>query len=129
MKKRYIIGILVIAAFLVIAFFSLVKTDIEYADFNKAKEKIGRKVQVKGQWVREKRSDYSSEKNEFRFVMRDENNNELRVIYKGSKPNNFEIASHVVATGKIDNNIFYASDLLTKCPSKYDGQKYNPDAK
>jgi cytochrome c-type biogenesis protein CcmE len=129
MKKRYIIGILVIAGFLVIAFFSLVKTDIEYADFNKAKEKTGRKVQVKGQWVREKRSDYSSEKNEFRFVMRDENNNELQVIYKGSKPNNFEIASHVVATGKIDNNIFYASDLLTKCPSKYDGQKYNPDAK
>jgi cytochrome c-type biogenesis protein CcmE len=125
MKTRYIIGALIIIGFLVLAFFSLIKTDIEYADFNKAGEKAGKKVQVKGQWVREKGSEYSADKNEFSFYLKDENSNIAKVIYKGSKPNNFDIASHVVATGKFENKIFYASEILTKCPSKYEGQKYS----
>jgi cytochrome c-type biogenesis protein CcmE len=126
MKPKYIIGSLIIVIFLGIALFSLVKTEIEYADFERAKEKSGKKVQVKGQWVREKGSKYTADKNEFKFVMKDEKGEEMQVIYNGSKPNNFEIASHVVVTGKYENNGFYAFDILTKCPSKYEGQKYNP---
>jgi cytochrome c-type biogenesis protein CcmE len=126
MKRRYIIGTVLIVIFLVIAIFSLVKTDIEYADFTKAKEKGGRKVQVKGQWVREKASEYQADKNEFRFFMKDEKGEEVLVVFKGAKPNNFEVASHVIATGKFEEKTFYASEILTKCPSKYEGQKYNP---
>ena len=125
MKTRYIAGAVIIIGFLIIAIYSLVKTDIEYADFSKAKEKIGKKVQVKGQWVRSRGSEYSSEKNEFIFFLKDEKENVAKVIFKGSKPNNFEIASHVVATGKFENEIFYATEILTKCPSKYEGQKYS----
>jgi cytochrome c-type biogenesis protein CcmE len=127
MKKKYLIGSIIIIFFLIIAVFSIIRTDIEYSDFSKAKEKAGRKVQVKGQWTREKGSFYDSNKNEFSFFMKDERGNEKEVIFKGIKPNNFEIASHVIATGKYENEKFIASEILTKCPSKYEGQKYNPN--
>jgi cytochrome c-type biogenesis protein CcmE len=126
MKKKYIIGGIVIIFFLIIAVFSLMNTDVEYADFSKAKEKSGRKVQVKGQWTREKGSTYDSGKNEFLFFMKDEKGDEKEVVFKGIKPNNFEIASHIIATGKYENDKFIASEILTKCPSKYEGQKYTP---
>jgi cytochrome c-type biogenesis protein CcmE len=125
MKTRYIVGGIVIIGFLVIAFFSLVRTDIEYADFNKAAAKPGKKVQVKGQWIREKGTDYSADKNEFSFYMKDENGSIAKIVFKGAKPNNFDIASHVVATGKLENTVFYASEILTKCPSKYEGKQYS----
>ncbi|HEY9188880.1 MAG TPA: cytochrome c maturation protein CcmE [Bacteroidota bacterium] len=126
MKTRYIIGGIIIVVFLLVAVFSLVNTDIEYSDFSKARELDGKKIQIKGQWVREKGSEYNSEKNEFIFYLKDENNEIAKVIFSGSKPNNFEIASHVVAIGKYKDGIFYSSEILTKCPSKYEGQKYTP---
>lgn len=49
----------------------------------------------------------------------------MRVVYKGTKPNNFEIATNVVVTGKFENGYFHATDVLTKCPSKYEGQNLN----
>jgi cytochrome c-type biogenesis protein CcmE len=125
MKNKYIIGTALIVLFVAIAVVSLVRTDIEYSDFNLATQKENKKVQVKGQWVREKGSEYSQEKHEFTFSMKDENGKEAVVILKGGKPNNFEIASHVVATGKFANGVFYASNILTKCPSKYEGQQYS----
>jgi cytochrome c-type biogenesis protein CcmE len=127
MKRKYLLGFSIIAIFLVIAIFSLVDTDIDYADFSQAKEKAGKKVQVKGQWVREQGSSYDINRNEFAFILKDQNLKEERVVFKGSKLNNFEIASHLVVTGKYENNNFYASEILTKCPSKYEGQKYIPD--
>jgi cytochrome c-type biogenesis protein CcmE len=125
MKNKYLLGGALIVLFLAMAIISLVQTDIEYSDFDLATQKLNKKVQVKGQWVRAKGSEYSSEKNEFTFFMKDENGKEAQVILAGGKPNNFEIASHVVATGKFQDGLFYASNILTKCPSKYEGQKYS----
>jgi cytochrome c-type biogenesis protein CcmE len=127
MNRRYLIGAIIIVIFLGIAFFSLVKTDIEYADFTQAKQKAGKKVQVKGQWVRDRGSNYYINNNEFIFFLKDQNQQEVKVIFKGSKPNNFDIASHIIATGKFEGDSFYASEILTKCPSKYEGQKYFPE--
>jgi len=124
MKSRYLISGALIVLFLALAFVSLVRTDIEYSNFELASQKANKKIQVKGQWVRAKGSEYSSEKNEFMFFMKDEKAKEAKVILKGGKPNNFEIASHVVAIGKFEDGIFYATRILTKCPSKYEGQTY-----
>jgi cytochrome c-type biogenesis protein CcmE len=40
----------------------------------------------------------------------------------GAKPNNFEAAVSVVVKGRIDDGVLKASNVLTKCPSKYEGQ-------
>ena len=54
--------------------------------------------------------------------MVDENNNEMKVVLDGARPNNFDVADAIVAKGKIENGYFHAKEVLTKCPSKYEGQ-------
>lgn len=120
MKKRYIIGSIIIIAFVALAMKSFDSSKIEYADFSKAKEK-GKTVQVIGSWVKEKDYVYNSEKNQFEFYMKDEKNNECYVKYNGAKPNNFDIAPMVVIKGKYESGEFHANEILTKCPSKYEG--------
>jgi cytochrome c-type biogenesis protein CcmE len=44
----------------------------------------------------------------------------VKVIYDGAKPNNFELANAVVVKGRYQEGYFHASDILTKCPSKYE---------
>ncbi|MER3329106.1 MAG: cytochrome c maturation protein CcmE, partial [Candidatus Kapaibacterium sp.] len=78
-------------------------------------------VQVYGHWVKEKESNYDSDKNEFHFFMEDESGNTFKVLHKGAKPNNFEIASKVVVKGHYEGNLFKSNQILTKCPSKYEG--------
>ena len=62
------------------------------------------------------------EQNTFSFFMKDEKGNEMKVIYEGAIPNNFETATSVVVTGSYQNGYFHAKDILTKCPSKYEGK-------
>ena len=54
--------------------------------------------------------------------MTDEKGNEMKVVYEGTIPNNFETAKSVVVTGKYTDGYFHAKDILTKCPSKYENQ-------
>ncbi len=53
--------------------------------------------------------------------MIDDNNREVKVVLDGAKPNNFELATSVVAKGRYKDGCFHANELLTKCPSKYEG--------
>lgn len=125
MKTRYIIGGVIVVTFLVIGGISFLNSSIEYADITKA-ESSGKKVQVTGKWVKERESHYDTKNNTFTFYLQDDRNRVAKVVYNGAKPNNFEIATSVVVKGKFENGIFQASDVLTKCPSKYEG---NPDGK
>ncbi len=120
MNKRYIIGILIIIVFLVVGFFAFKESKIEYANFQTALENH-KTCQVKGTWVRSKESKFDPVTNTFTFYMVDENNSEMKVVLDGAKPNNFEMAENVVAKGKVKDNYFHAKEVLTKCPSKYEG--------
>jgi cytochrome c-type biogenesis protein CcmE len=53
--------------------------------------------------------------------MKDDGNRVAKVVLDGGKPNNFELATSVVAKGKLVNGEFHATEVLTKCPSKYEG--------
>ena len=53
--------------------------------------------------------------------MKDENNTEMKVVLDGAEPNNFKMAESIVCKGKIKDGYFHASEVLTKCPSKYEG--------
>lgn len=121
MRTRYIIGGLIALSCVIIAIFSLSNSSIEYSNLAKA-EQLGKTVQVVGHWVKEEGSNYNSGTNTFTFVMRDENNKIIHVSLAGPKPNNFEIAESIVVKGRIENGTFMATDVLTKCPSKYEGK-------
>lgn len=121
MKPRYLIGAVVALALAAFGWWSLDSSSIEYADLDRA-EKLGSTVQVVGTWVKEDGSSYDSDKNIFRFTLEDEQGNVIPVELEGSKPNNFEIAVSVVVKGRIENGTMMASNVLTKCPSKYEGE-------
>ena len=57
--------------------------------------------------------------NHFAFYMKDEKGDVKKVIYSGTKPQDFERSEKLVLIGKMSNDTFYASKILMKCPSKY----------
>jgi len=118
--NRYIIGAVIIAGFAWLAISSFDASKIEYDDFAGAKMS-GVTVQVMGTWQKNKDISYDSQKNTFTFWMEDEKKNSSKIIYDGAKPNNFEMAQSVVIKGKYEGGKFHASEILTKCPSKYEG--------
>ncbi len=126
MKGKYVIAGLVIVAFVIFGAISFVQNNIEYVTA-KAAEQTHRTVQVKGTWMKNMQSFYDPQTNTFHFYMSDDDKTILPVVLAGAKPNNFEIANDIVAKGKYEDGVFHASDVLTKCPSKYQS-KTGPEA-
>ncbi len=118
---RVIVGVVIVADFLVIGFMSFTDSRIEYVNFKEAQGRQ-RTVEVKGKWVKEKDAKFDTGNNTFTFYMKDDNATEMKVIFDGAKPNNFEVAEAVVVKGKIKDDYFHAKDILTKCPSKYEAK-------
>lgn len=121
MNAKTITGILIIVIYLVVGFFSFSESNIEYTNFQNASSNH-KTCQVKGSWVKDKEAKFDANTNEFIFYMKDENNTEMKVVLAGARPNNFEMAESVVAKGKMKDGNFYAKEVLTKCPSKYEGK-------
>jgi len=125
MKNKYIFGGVIIVVFLGLMMYLFTQSNIEYVDdFNKvmSTEKI---VKATGSWVKEKNYQIDNQNKTFSFMMTDVNGNQMKVIYEGTIPNNFESATSVVVTGKYQNGYFHAKDILTKCPSKYEEKTAN----
>jgi cytochrome c-type biogenesis protein CcmE len=116
---KYIIGLFLIAVFVGIALLTFDSSKIEYSDFASATST--KVVQISGAWEKDNYTEYDSKKNTFTFYMKDDKNKTTKVIFTGSKPNNFDIAPRIVIKGKFQGDTFYASEILTKCPSKYQG--------
>jgi cytochrome c-type biogenesis protein CcmE len=120
-KSKTIIGIIIIFVFLAIGFMAFMDSKIEYVNFLQARDKL-RKVEVKGQWIKGKESKFDGSTNTFTFYMNDDFNNEMKVVLDGAKPNNFEVAEAIVVKGKMKDDHFHATEVLTKCPSKYEAE-------
>lgn len=120
MNGKVIVAGVVIVVGLVLGAVNFFESNVEYADFATA-EKTGKKVQVKGEWIQDMESNFDADKAQFTFYMKDDNQQVMRVVLDGAKPNNFEIATSVVAKGSINGDHFHAKEVLTKCPSKYEG--------
>ena len=95
MNAKTITGIIIIAIFLVVGFFSFSESKIEYTNFQTASE-IHKTCQVKGSWIKNKEAKFDANTNEFVFYMMDENNTEMKVVLAGARPNNFEMAENAI---------------------------------
>ncbi|WAC09680.1 cytochrome c maturation protein CcmE domain-containing protein [Dyadobacter pollutisoli] len=133
MKKIQIFGLVIIA----VAIGIIVSTAGDastYVDFTKAKEMaqdgdnesihvVGKlKKDVAGRIVE---MEYKPEidPNYFVFTLVDNQNVEQRVIYKNTKPQDFDKSEQVVVVGKMKDGAFSAEKILMKCPSKYENGK------
>jgi len=116
-KRQYIIAALLITAG-VIVFINSSKDVSSYANFIDAK---GNRVKVVGTLSKDKPMSYDPENkpDEFAFYMKDGNEEEKKVVLAQPKPQDFEMSEQIVVTGSLKNDVFYADEILMKCPSKY----------
>lgn len=122
MKLKVIIASVVIVLFIIFGSVSFLQSNVEYTDVTGAMQKH-KKVQLKGQWIKDKGSSFDPATTQFTFFLVDDNGKECKVVLDGAAPNNFELATSVVAKGRFtDEGYFHASEVLTKCPSKYEAQ-------
>lgn len=111
----------IIVVFLGVMIYLFTQTNITYENNFANFIQSGKTVKATGIWVKEKNYQVDKEKNIFSFYMKDPSGQEIKVMYTGTIPNNFESSTGVVVTGKYVDGVFKASDILTKCPSKYEG--------
>jgi len=115
----YIIGGVIVVAFLAYGTTSFKSYLTPYVSFEEAMRSAG-KVQVAGELLQGS-SQYLEESGVLSFGITDEQGTSLQVMYGGVKPSNFEEATQVVAVGQWRDDAFHAEQLLVKCPSKYEG--------
>ena len=120
--KMIAAGVLVIG-FIIFGMYSFVESNVEYTDVAGAM-KTHKKVQLKGAWDKGKDAAFDPKTSTFTFYLTDDQGRECKVILDGAAPNNFEMATSVVAKGRFnpDDGAFHATEVLTKCPSKYEAQ-------
>jgi len=128
MKKSHIIGIVVIA----IAVFVIISTAGDastYVTFDEAKSLfesgISKKVHVVGQLKTDESGEIvgvqpSEDKLSVTFLMVDNNQETNKVFYNKPIPPDLKQSEQVVVIGQYKNDIFYANQILLKCPSKYE---------
>jgi cytochrome c-type biogenesis protein CcmE len=119
MKKSSIIGIVIIAV-AIAAIISTYADSSTYGTFTDAKGS-SYELYVTGQLNKKKELSYDPIKdaNYFSFYLVDEQGGECKVVFNGTKPQDFERSEQIVLTGKMIGEEFHASKILMKCPSKY----------
>lgn len=122
MNTKVVVGAVIIVVFIIFGAYAFLDSNVEYTDITGAMQK-GKKVQLKGTWNREKTSSFDASSGQFTFYLKDDAGRECKVVLEGAAPNNFEMATSVVAKGKFTREgYFHATEVLTKCPSKYEAQ-------
>lgn len=123
MKKSSILGIVLIAVLIAIVI-SIYGDSSTYASFTEA-QKSEAELHVVGQLNKDKELLYNpiENANYFAFYMVDEEGAERKVVFNGSKPQDFERSEQIVLTGRMVGDEFHASKILMKCPSKYNEQE------
>ncbi|MCX6292032.1 MAG: cytochrome c maturation protein CcmE [Bacteroidetes bacterium] len=124
MKKSHIIAIVIIAI-AVAAILSTVADSSTYASFSVAAEHPKKVYHVVGKLNKEKPQEYNPQvdANLFSFYLVDMDGKERKVLLNKTKPQDFERSEQIVLIGKMAGDEFHASDVLMKCPSKYNNPK------
>lgn len=124
MKKVHILGIILIAV-AIGAIFTTLNNTSTYADFTEAAKDPGSEFHVVGKLNKEKEAVYEPkvDANLFTFYMIDNKGVECKVILHKNKPQDFERSEQIVLIGQMQGQEFHASDILMKCPSKYNDGK------
>lgn len=123
MKRSNVIGLVIIAIALA-SIVAAVSDSSSYASFDEAFSNPEHEYHVVGELDREASIDYDPEENPnvMTFYMEDREGNRKKVVLNRSKPNDFERSEKIVLIGSAKEDAFYATDILLKCPSKYEDE-------
>lgn len=120
MKKASILILVLIAAAIGVVIGSYGKFST-YETFASAAEKPESTLVVVGSLDTTKGQQYDPIKdpNNFTFFAKDKKGATHKVIFNGTKPQDFERSEQLVMTGYMKNGDFHCSKIQMKCPSKY----------
>jgi cytochrome c-type biogenesis protein CcmE len=96
-------------------------------DFLKSNFNNGERVRLTGK-VEKGSISIAENKLDLNFNLIDENE-KVKVHYKGTIPEAFAEDLEVVADGRHSNGIFEAKEIIVKCPSKYESKLDNKEDK
>ena len=120
MKKTHIIILVLIAAAIAVLV-SYTGNLTTYETVASAKQKEGKFVRLIAKVDKSQPVEYDAAKdpNYMSFTAVDTLGNTTKVIFRNSKPPDFEKSERLVLNGKWQNGQFECKDMLMKCPSKY----------
>ena len=120
MKKSHLLVIIIIAVSIGVII-STLQDSSTYATFAETIENPGVEYHVIGSLNKEKEMHYDPEKNAnlFSFYILDKEGEERKVVFNGTKPQDFERSEQIVIQGKMTGDVFTCTKILMKCPSKY----------
>jgi len=124
MKKTHII-ILAGIALLIGALLTYAMDFSTYDSIASARAKEGKFVHIIARLDMNKPIEYDpvNNPNFLSFTAVDSLGNSTRVIYRNSKPTDFEKSERLVMKGTMQSDHFECKDILLKCPSKYKDDK------
>lgn len=124
MKKTHIVLLVFIAVCIGVVIYQTGSFST-YETFRTAYAEQGREYHVMGQLVKDAEMHYDPKKdpNYFSFFMADKDGDKKKVVFIGTKPQDFERSEQIVLTGKMVGEEFHADKILMKCPSKYINDK------
>ncbi|HTO16557.1 MAG TPA: cytochrome c maturation protein CcmE [Edaphocola sp.] len=132
MKKSSIIILLGIAVLmgLAVSMFGKLST---YETFGSAAEKQGKTFVVMGTLDTTVSTHYDPKVNtdEFIFNAMDKTGKSNKVVFNGTRPQDFERSESLVMTGFMKGDVFHCEKIQMKCPSKYEDDQVvisNPSA-
>jgi len=120
--KRTHIAIIVFIALAIGAIMVTINDASTYVGFNRASENPGTKYTVIGYLDKDAPMDYNARANRFNFTAIDKEGNKQKVFYNQPKPQDFERSEEITMKGFATDSAFVASEILMKCPSKYNEQ-------
>lgn len=124
MKKKWLIGgVIIIAAVVYLLFLSFSSSVSYYVTvsefYDRETELTDTNIRVAGK-ITESPIDWDSEALELSFIITEGSKN-MTVIYHGSQPSGLKEGSNLMVEGKYESdNVFRATQLILKCPSKYE---------
>lgn len=121
MKKSNIIILVFIAAAIAVVISSFGEFST-YETFESATRKEGQTFHIVGYLDTSRQQEYDPIKdaNLFTFFAKDKNDEVHKVIFAGTKPQDFERSEQLVMTGFMKDGNFHCAKIQMKCPSKYE---------
>lgn len=117
MNPKVLIALALLGVAVYFGVTSFKKTMTPYIGFTEARAASGL-VQVNGV-LADKDYVLNSQEQYLSFRLKDPNGDVMPVEYRGVIPGNFDQAVSIVAIGQYKGQHFEATQLLVKCPSKY----------
>jgi cytochrome c-type biogenesis protein CcmE len=121
MKRTHIIALIFVAVLVGSLTVMLGNSFSRYENFESSYAKKGKEFTVVGYLNKEKGIEYNPtvDPNKFSMYVLDEQKVEKKVVVLKAVPRDIEKSEKIVITGKMNGDVFEASDILLKCPSKY----------